>query len=132
MDTSDHNGNNVDHESPQPPSQHPNGHQNEDPSASQAESHLSTPADGHPISEPNSQPATQSYDTQNGQVDGQPETQTPPSDQGNPVQGEPIDPKESLEPFGWDDLEQRFAQKMDECQKKEAEIEQEFKEWCQV
>ncbi|KAL8852859.1 MAG: hypothetical protein Q9221_002235 [Calogaya cf. arnoldii] len=112
-DTSNQNGN-VDHESPQPPSQQTNGHQNEDPSASQAESHPNTPADGHPVSEPNSQPAAQSHDTQNGQVDGQPETQTPPSGQGNPVQEEPIDPKELLEPFGWDDLEQRFAQKMED------------------
>lgn len=131
MDISNENGD-ADHESSQPPSQQPNGLQNEDPSGSQVEGHPDTPADGHPVSQPNSQPATQSNDTPNAQANGHPGTQTPPSGQGNSTEEEPIDPKELLEPFGWDDLEERFAQKMEECQRQEAEIEQEFREWCQV
>lgn len=44
----------------------------------------------------------------------------------------PIDPKEILEPFLWDDLEDRFLRKMEECQHREEEIEKEFAEWCLV
>ncbi|KAI4250394.1 MAG: hypothetical protein L6R42_008717 [Xanthoria sp. 1 TBL-2021] len=129
MDIGNENGD-ADHASPQPPSQQPNGLQNEDPSGSQVESHPDTPADGHPVSQPTSQPATQSNDTPNAQANGHPGTQTPPCGQGNPMEEEPIDPKDLLEPFGWGDLEERFAQKMEECQRHEAEIENEFREWC--
>lgn len=131
MDISNENED-ADHESSQPPSQQPNGLQDEDPSGSQVESHPDTPVDGRPVSQPNSQPATQSNDIPKSQAIGHPGTQTPPSGQGNPMEEEPIDPKELLEPFGWDDLEERFAEKMEECQRQEAEIEQEFREWCQV
>ncbi|KAI4149238.1 MAG: hypothetical protein LQ341_001369, partial [Variospora aurantia] len=43
-----------------------------------------------------------------------------------------IDPKEPLEPYGWDDLEARFLKKMEECQVREGEIEKEFREWIEV
>ncbi|KAL9020618.1 MAG: hypothetical protein Q9185_002204 [Variospora sp. 1 TL-2023] len=43
-----------------------------------------------------------------------------------------IDPKEPLEPYGWDDLEARFLKKMEECQVSEGEIEKEFREWIEV
>ena len=42
------------------------------------------------------------------------------------------DPKEPLENFGWDDLEERFCKKMEECEKAEKELEGEFNEWLQV
>ena len=50
----------------------------------------------------------------------------------SPSKQTPIDPKQSLEPFDWDGLEERFLEKMSECQKREEELGEEFKEWCQV
>lgn len=49
-----------------------------------------------------------------------------------PEEAAPIDPTEALEPFGWDDLEDRFVKKMEDCEKQEAAIEKEFAEWCRV
>ena len=42
------------------------------------------------------------------------------------------DSKEPLDDFDWDDLEERFHQKMAECGKVEKELEGEFNEWLQV
>lgn len=42
------------------------------------------------------------------------------------------DTKEPLEDFDWDDLEERFCRKMEECAKAEKELEDEFGEWLQV
>ncbi len=132
METSNENAD-ADHENPQqPPPQQPNTLQNDHASGSPVESHSATPANGDPVSQPNSQPAVQSSNTPNAQADGHPGTQTPPSAQGTLKEEEPVDPKGLLEPFGWDDLEERFAQKMHECQRQEGEIANEFKEWGQV
>ncbi|KAL9597084.1 MAG: hypothetical protein Q9219_005367 [cf. Caloplaca sp. 3 TL-2023] len=43
---------------------------------------------------------------------------------------EPIDPKASLEPFAWEELEERFLREMEECRKAEEKLEGEFGEWC--
>lgn len=131
METSNENAD-ADHENPQPPSQQPNPLQNEHPSGSPVESHPTTPANGDHVSQPNSQPVVQSSNTPNAQADEHPGTQTPPSGQGTLTEEEPVDPTGLLEPFGWDDLEERFAQKMHECQRQEGEIANEFKEWGQV
>ncbi|KAL8664032.1 MAG: hypothetical protein Q9168_007983 [Polycauliona sp. 1 TL-2023] len=134
MDTDTTNQNrDVDHKSPPSQLQQPNGHQNDDPATHHAhENQPNTTAEAeHPSSQPNSQPATQPNGTQNGIANGDLGTQIPPSGQGNPSEEETIDPKEPLEPFEWDDLEDRFVQKMEECQRQEAEIEKEFREWCQ-
>ena len=58
----------------------------------------------------------------------------PPSGQESAAEADShnIDPKEQLEPYGWYELEERFLAKMDECQRREEEIEREFREWCQV
>ncbi|KAL8856604.1 MAG: hypothetical protein Q9198_010766, partial [Flavoplaca austrocitrina] len=133
-----------------------NEDQNLDPSVNQVESQNDNTADDNPAAQPNSQPASQSNgspnsqyitqpngspytqptaqpnDTQNLQADGYLETQTPPSGHGDPTEEEPIDPQEMLEPFGWDDLEERFALKMEDCRRQEAEIDKEFREWCHV
>ncbi|KAL8884534.1 MAG: hypothetical protein Q9192_006823, partial [Flavoplaca navasiana] len=153
MDTSTQDGD-AGHESPRPPSQQSIGNQDLDPPANQVESQNDNTADDNPTSQPNSQPASQSErandnqstnqtngspnsqlgtqpnGTQNGQANGNLENQTPPSGQGDPTEEEPIDPQELLEPFGWDDLEERFALKMEDCRRQEAEIEKEFQEWC--
>ncbi len=129
MDISNQNGDAAE-ESP-PPAHQPNGHRSSEPS----------PENHHPKSPSNeqlhtgidSQLAIQPKDeNNNSQGNGIPETQPPSSGQGNGAEKEPIDPKESLEPFGWDDLEERFLQKMEECRREEAEIEKEFREWCEV
>ncbi|KAL8932153.1 MAG: hypothetical protein Q9211_006492, partial [Gyalolechia sp. 1 TL-2023] len=78
----------------------------------------------------------------NTQTDAQPTgtrpnggySQEPPSSgqQSARTEEASIDPTESLEPFAWDDLEDRFLKKMEECARKEEEIEKEFGEWCLV
>ncbi|KAL8884381.1 MAG: hypothetical protein Q9215_007552 [Flavoplaca cf. flavocitrina] len=155
MDTSTQDGD-AGHDNPQPPSQLLNEDQNLDPSVNQVDSQNDNTADDNPASQPNSQPASQPNgspnsqhitqpngspytqptaqpnDTQNFQADGHLETQTPPSGQGDPTEEEPIDPQELLQPFEWDDLEERFSLKMEGCRRQEAEIEKEFREWCYV
>ena len=133
IDTTNQNGD-VDHNSPPSQSQQPNDLQNQDPATRHAQENQpnTTAEEEHPSSQPNSQPPTQPNGTQNAIANGDLGTQTPPSGQGNPSEEETIDPKESLEPFEWDDLEDRFVQKMEECQRQEADIEKEFREWCQV
>lgn len=42
------------------------------------------------------------------------------------------DSKEPLEDFDWDDLEERFCRKMEECGEVEKELEGEFGEWLEV
>ncbi|KAI4193342.1 MAG: hypothetical protein LQ350_008360 [Teloschistes chrysophthalmus] len=84
-------------------------------------------------SQPN---GTQSNGTQpQNQTHTQPDNisqQLPPSGQKSPVEEAPIDPKQPLEAFRWDDLEERFLRKMEECQKGEEELEKEFRGWCEV
>ncbi|KAL8777043.1 MAG: hypothetical protein Q9213_008031 [Squamulea squamosa] len=120
----------TNHESPRTTSQEPNGHSNPNPSAGNSENHPNSTSTSNEMlfDQSNNQP----NGTQDDHAIGGAETQTPPSGQGNSRVEELIDPKELLEPFGWDDLEERFVQKMDECQKQEEEIEKEFREWCHV
>ncbi|KAL8691403.1 MAG: hypothetical protein Q9218_003369 [Villophora microphyllina] len=66
--------------------------------------------------------------TQEGNMD----QQTPPSGQKPEVEEAPIDPKQPLEAFQWDDLEERFLKEMEECQKGEEELERDFRGWCEV
>ena len=129
MDISDQNGDAA-VESPSPAHQ-PKGHRSSEPSS---ENH-------HPKSPSNEQlhtgidpePAPQANgENNNSQGNGNPETQPPTSGQGNGAEKESVKPSESLEPFGWDDLEERFLQKMEECRRQEAEIEKDFREWCEV
>ncbi|KAL8998203.1 MAG: hypothetical protein Q9169_002688 [Polycauliona sp. 2 TL-2023] len=136
MDTDTNSQNGDDHhDPPQPQSQQSNGHQNQESSTHHADEshHNTTSANETASSQPNSQAATQSNGPKPSQVNGNLGTQTPPSGQGDSklTEEEPVDPKEPLEPFEWDDLEERFVQKMEECQKQEEEIEHEFREWCQ-
>lgn len=71
--------------------------------------------------------------TTSTQPNGGPQQSTPPSGQQEAAQEEKsIDPKEILEPYAWDDLEERFLRMMEECQRREEEIEKEFAEWCLV
>ncbi len=50
--------------------------------------------------------------------------QSPPAQVG--------DSKEPLDEFDWDNLEERFCTKMEECAKSEKALEVEFGEWLQV
>ncbi|KAL9628100.1 MAG: hypothetical protein Q9204_006114, partial [Flavoplaca sp. TL-2023a] len=153
MDTGTQDGD-AGSENPEQATQLLNGDRDLDPSVNQEESQNDNTADDNPASQPDSHPVSQSNgspnsqhitqpngspytqptaqpnDTQNSQADGQPETQTPPSGQGDPTEEEPINPQELLQPFEWDDLEERFALKMGDCRRQEAEIEKEFQEWC--
>ncbi|KAL8857987.1 MAG: hypothetical protein Q9178_005447 [Gyalolechia marmorata] len=129
MDISNQNGDAAE-KSPSPAHQ-PNGHQSSEPSSenhhpkSPSNEQLHTGIDSEPAPQPKGE-------NNNSQGNGNPETQPPTSGQGNGAEKEPINPSESLEPFGWDDLEERFLQKMEECRRQEAEIEKEFREWCEV
>ncbi|KAL9592222.1 MAG: hypothetical protein Q9179_006937, partial [Wetmoreana sp. 5 TL-2023] len=89
-------------------------------------------ANGQLDSQTNGDPTTQSKGTPTHQQFADPDHQTLSSEQIPKPDNEVIDPKQSLEPFAWDDLETRFLQKMEECQRREEEIEKEFREWCHV
>ena len=41
-------------------------------------------------------------------------------------------PRDALEPLDWQDMEERFAARMKECQAKEEELGREFAEWVEV
>ncbi|MCJ1228400.1 hypothetical protein MMC12_005061 [Toensbergia leucococca] len=43
-----------------------------------------------------------------------------------------INPRDVMDEYGWDDLEERFLARMGECRKKEEEINMEFREWLKV
>lgn len=92
--------------------------------------------DGRTASQADGQPNSQPSSTQSTQANGSPEREAPLSGQNTTAKEEEeevsIDPKESLEPFAWDDLEERFLRKMEECQRREEDVEREFGEWCQV
>ncbi|KAL8920965.1 MAG: hypothetical protein Q9208_005991 [Pyrenodesmia sp. 3 TL-2023] len=98
-------------------------------------------ANGHPASQSSQHSNPRSGATQVDQLNGTRDNQrdatpghrTPPSGQGSTaVEEAPIDPKELLEPYEWDDLEERFLKKMEECQVREEGIEKEFREWIQI
>lgn len=124
---------------PQPHS----GAQSEDHSASETDKPVErVEVDGHPGSERDDQPDTQQSDgahstqpngTEHDGTNGTPGQQVPPSGQETVAAEETvIDPKVPLEPYGWDELEQRFLKKMEECQIREGEIEKDFREWISV
>ena len=48
------------------------------------------------------------------------------------AQTEEVDPKEPLEPFDWDALEERYHVKMQECQQTEEGIYADFATWIKV
>ncbi len=92
-------------------------------------SHSNDPANPHDSGAQDDQPSS----THDRQRDATPGHQTPPSGQeSTAVEEAPVDPKELLEPYEWDDLEERFLKKMEECQIREEGIEKEFREWIQV
>ncbi|KAL8800956.1 MAG: hypothetical protein Q9182_004790 [Xanthomendoza sp. 2 TL-2023] len=127
---------------PQPaksPSPQPNNHDDQDQDLfTHFENQPSTNA--HPIerstSQPNADSATQPDTMQisTADADSNADNQVPPPGQ-DPTKVDEIpiiDPKEILDPFAWDDLERRFVDKMEECEKQEGEIQKEFAEWCRV
>ncbi|KAL8748043.1 MAG: hypothetical protein Q9184_007517, partial [Pyrenodesmia sp. 2 TL-2023] len=98
-------------------------------------------ANGHPVSQSSqhSHPRNggaqvdQRKGIRDNQRDATPYHQTPPSGQESTGAEEtPVDPKELLEPYQWDDLEERFLKRMEQCQAREEEIEKDFREWIQV
>ena len=53
-------------------------------------------------------------------------------DDDEPMEDQTTTSKDALEAYDWQELEDRFAAKMIECQKKEEELGKEFAEWLQV
>lgn len=93
----------------------------------------STHANGTQSIQPSDTELAQANGTQDNQANDVPGHTTLPSEQDDTTAEKPsIDPKESLEPYEWDELEERFLKKMEECQIREKEIEEEFREWIQV
>ncbi|KAL8661623.1 MAG: hypothetical protein Q9202_005451 [Teloschistes flavicans] len=82
-------------------------------------------------SQPNGTQANSTQPETQTQNDGM-HQQSPPSGQEPAAEETPIDPKQPLEAFAWDDLEDRFMKKMEECQKGEEELEKEFRGWYEV
>ncbi|KAL8698290.1 MAG: hypothetical protein Q9201_006660 [Fulgogasparrea decipioides] len=109
-----------------------NGHDSQQPPNNDSNNHSPAMANGQLDSQTNGDPTTQSKGTPTHQQFADPDHQTLSSEQIPKPDNEVIDPKQSLEPFAWDDLETRFLQKMEECQRREEEIEKEFREWCHV
>ncbi|KAI4101278.1 MAG: hypothetical protein L6R37_005021 [Teloschistes peruensis] len=122
------------HPAPPPAALQPNGRHSSEPPETQTKTQT-----GYQHSNNMASPqadGTQANGTQpQNQIRTQPDSisqQLPPSRQKSPVEEAPIDPKQPLEAFGWDDLEERFLRKMEECQKGEEELEKEFRGWCEV
>ncbi|KAL8650585.1 MAG: hypothetical protein Q9210_003733 [Variospora velana] len=123
----------------QPPGEEQNGDVSDDQIVKLAEG---VEVDGDSTSQHDDHPDTQQSDdaqptqpnaTVDDSTNGTPGPQVPPSGQETAAtEGTVIDPKEPLEPYGWDDLEERFLKKMEECQVREGEIEKEFREWIDV
>ncbi|KAI4249464.1 MAG: hypothetical protein LQ352_005628, partial [Teloschistes flavicans] len=82
-------------------------------------------------SQPNGTQANSAQPEAQTQNDGM-HQQLPPSGQKPAAEETPIDPKQPLEAFAWDDLEDRFMKKLEECQKGEEELEREFRGWYEV
>ncbi|KAL8971641.1 MAG: hypothetical protein Q9197_003166 [Variospora fuerteventurae] len=92
--------------------------------------------DDHPDTQQSddAQPTPPNATTGDDSTNGTPDPQVLPSFRQEIAATEEtvMDPKEPLEPYGWDDLEARFLKKMEECQVSEGEIEKEFREWIEV
>ncbi|KAL8800219.1 MAG: hypothetical protein Q9200_007319, partial [Gallowayella weberi] len=137
MDANGHDQN-GEHQPAKSPSPQPNGHDDQDQD-------LFTHFENQPST--NAQPIERSTSQSNADSATQPDTmqlsaananssaenQIPPSGQDSTKSDEvPIDPKEALDSFGWKDLERRFVNMMEECEKQEVEIQREFAEWCRL
>ncbi|KAL8949140.1 MAG: hypothetical protein Q9222_004721 [Ikaeria aurantiellina] len=123
----------------------PNGH-TQTPSAQQASNHgddpdpsIPNPEDHISNGEEAQHPKAHSDSQNNVSPDNQAQPVGTPNQQASTpdnavtaAESEIIDPKALLEPYQWDDLEERFVRKMEECGKREEEIEREFREWCLV
>lgn len=65
------------------------------------------------------------FESTNGAQDGPPEDLEPTAhQQGNP--------RDALDDYDWQELEERFAARMKECEAREEELGREFKEWVEV
>ena len=53
-------------------------------------------------------------------------------DDDTPMEDQATTSKDALEDYDWQELEDRFAAKMIECQKKEEELGKEFAQWLEV
>lgn len=53
-------------------------------------------------------------------------------DEDTPMEDQAVTSKAALEDYDWQELEDRFAAKMLECQKKEEELGKEFAQWLEV
>ncbi|KAI4141462.1 MAG: hypothetical protein L6R39_005322, partial [Caloplaca ligustica] len=86
--------------------------------------------DGHLATQPGDQTnRAQPGSTPGEHANGTPGRQSPGQDTTDVVEEVPVDPKEPLEAYTWDELEEHFLTKMEECRSEEAEIEREFRGW---
>ncbi|KAL8732620.1 MAG: hypothetical protein Q9166_002595 [cf. Caloplaca sp. 2 TL-2023] len=122
------------HQASHSPPHQVNGRHNQTPIDTESENQLhSTATSKQPTPQPNGDSTSRPNSTSNSQTNGIPDAHTPPSGQSSTTEKENvINPKDPLEPFAWDDLEQRFVQKIEECQRQEVEIQKDFREWCHV
>ena len=54
------------------------------------------------------------------------------ADEDTPMEDQATNSKDALEDYDWQELEDRFAAKMIECQKREEELGKEFAQWLEV
>ena len=88
---------------------------------------IRSPSNAEPGPKPDSNPDQQSDGTVNEEYE---DNDTPEVDA--PAE-EPLgSSKDPLKDYGWEDLEQRFATRMEECKKHEEALGQEFNEWLKV
>ncbi|KAL8708316.1 MAG: hypothetical protein Q9220_006791 [cf. Caloplaca sp. 1 TL-2023] len=120
-----------DHTQASPDHQIRNPDEGPDPSMPNPENHTTNIED---TQHPNDRTPTQDSTSSNNHANGDPNHQTSssPSAVTAAAETDVIDPKATLEPYQWDELEERFVRKMEECGKREEEIEMEFREWCLV
>ena len=94
-----------------------------------SEEHMNNSAE--PVISQESKSSQQSSATINGVNDGVNDEIDVPENQ-DPAKEDLGNSKEPLDSYGWEELEQRFAARMEECKKNEEALGQEFGEWLKV
>ena len=87
-----------------------------------------SPAPGIPDPNTNAELAR----TTNGTSHDTHDTQDEVHDYPQPMDVQLGNSRDALEPHDWEELEERFAAKMKECQARELELGREFQEWVEV
>lgn len=103
------------------------------PSIVGSDDHPEGEHDGEPAAEAAEEPAAQPAQQLKGVVSKEYDVREVKTPEAQVSPAQPLgSSKDPLEDYAWEDLEQRFAAKMEECRKNEEALGQEFSEWLKV